>query len=47
MGKRSKRFKKASELINRDQVYAIDQAVEILKSNAVLSSTKRLIWQLT
>ena len=34
MGKRSKRFKKASELIDRDRVYAIDQAVEILKSNA-------------
>ena len=31
MGKRSKRFKKASELINRDRVYAIDQAVEILR----------------
>ena len=34
MGKRSKRFKKVSESIDRNQVYAIDQAVEILKSNA-------------
>ena len=34
MGKRSKRFKKVSESIDRNQVYAIDQAVEFLKSNA-------------
>jgi len=34
MGKRSKRFKKASENIDRNQVYAVDVAVDILKNNA-------------
>jgi len=34
MGKRSTRFKKASENIDRNQVYAVDVAVDILKNNA-------------